>query len=276
MKKLLLTLLTMMLLSGCTSESTPSNETTEETNTLRVGMECNYAPFNWSDPNSNETNVEISAGGFCDGYDVTIAKNIADQLGQELEVVKLDWDALEPALNTGEIDLIIAGMTATDERRENAEFTTAYYQSEMVMIVRKDDALASATTLEDFSGKNVIGQLNTLYDTVIDQIPDVNHLTPLESYPYLIASLKNGEADAITAETPVGLGAITAHSDLALVEFAPGEGFDIDLSTTSVSIAVAKGNTELLNEVQTALDAISEEQRATYMEEAIVRQPVNN
>lgn len=85
--------------------------------TLRVGMECNYAPYNWTQSDASENAVAIAAGGYADGYDVRIAKIIADQLGMELEIVKTEWDGLTPALLSGNIDVIIAGMSPTAERR---------------------------------------------------------------------------------------------------------------------------------------------------------------
>ena len=270
MKKLMTLVLTVAMLAGCSS--TP---TTEEGNTLTVGMECNYAPFNWTDVTANDDNVSIGSVGYCDGYDVQIAKHVADAMGRELVISKMDWDALEPSLSSGNIDAIIAGMTDTEERRQNADFTTPYYQSEMVMIVRKDSNFVNAKTLAEFDGAKIQGQMNTMYDTVIDQIPNVQHQTPLENYPYLIASLNSGAVDGITAETPVGLGAVAAHPDLALVVFNEGEGFQIDISDTAVSIAVKKGNSELLDAIQKALDGINEDTRAQLMEEATSRQPAN-
>lgn len=269
MRKLLMScFVALLVLSGC-----GSNEASTDEKVLRVGMECNYAPFNWTENGESATNVKETNGGYCDGYDVAIAKRIAEELDRELVIVKLEWDALLPAMATDTIDAIIAGMTDTPDRRVNADFTEPYYQSEMVMIVRKDSDLVNATSLSDFSGRNVLGQLNTMYDTVIDQIPNVNHMVPLESYPYMIASLINGEADALTAETPVGQGAVAAHPELALVEFESGKGFTIDLSETAVSIAVKKGNTELLNEISSALATISQEERVTMMSDATSRQP---
>ena len=144
------------------------------------------------------------------------------------------------------------------------------------MIVRKDSDLVNATSLQDFSGRNVLGQQQTMYDTVIDQIPNVNHMTPMESYPYMIVSLLNGEADALTAETPVALGAVAANPSLAIVYFEEGQGFQIDPSETAVSIAVKKGNTDLLNSVQSALDNIDQATCERLMEEATSRQPANN
>ena len=76
---------------------------------LRVGMECAYAPNNWQESEASETNVPIEnvPGAYAEGYDVQIARIIADQLGLELVVVKMDWDGLIEALNQGQIDAII-------------------------------------------------------------------------------------------------------------------------------------------------------------------------
>ena len=272
MKKGLGLLALVLLLGGCGSSGSNDGDTGSKEK-LVVGMECNYAPFNWTDTDSNEYNYPVEAGGYCDGYDVQIAKNIADALDRELVISKMDWDSLEPSLNSGSIDAIIAGMTDTKKRRENADFTTPYYQSKMALIVLKDGKYANATSLDDFSGATVQGQLNTMYDTVIDQIPNVNHAQPLENYPYMIAALKSGTVDALTAETPVALGAVAAHPELAMVEFDDDKGFQIDLSDTAVSIAVKKGNSELLNNIQKALDEIEESSRVQMMEDATKRQP---
>ena len=80
--------------------------------TLRVGMECGYAPYNWQQTDANEFTAPIADGnGYADGYDVQIALRIAQALNMDLEVVKTDWDGLIPSLNAGNIDLIIAGMS---------------------------------------------------------------------------------------------------------------------------------------------------------------------
>ena len=266
MKKVLIALM-LVLLVGCAGTN---NNTSNETNVLRVGMECDYAPFNWTQVESSDTTVQISAVDYADGYDVVIASKIASALGMEVEIVKTDWDSLIPSLNAGAIDCIIAGMTETPERAESVNFTTPYYESDMVVIVRKDSDLVNITSIQDLAGYNVLGQSNTTYDEVIDQIEGVNHMTPLATYPRMILSLQSGEADAITAELPVANGVVAANPDLAIVSFAQGNGFVVD---TSVSIAVAKENTELLNNIQKALDSITQDERINIMMEAVNRQP---
>ncbi|MCR2024663.1 transporter substrate-binding domain-containing protein [Anaerotruncus colihominis] len=235
-----------------------------------IGMECAYAPFNWTQLEKTDMAVDIGSASYADGYDVVMGKHIAEQLGLELVVKPIAWEGLEPAVNNGEIDAIIAGMTATPERRENVDFTDPYYESKMVVIVRKDSDLTNITSIQDLSGRKVQGQLNTLYDTVIDQIEGVDHVTPLATYPLMVVALQSGEVDALTAELPVAAGVVAGNSDLTYIEFAEGSGFEAD---TSVSIAVKKGNTALLDAIQGALASVSEEDRQQWMIDATGRQP---
>ena len=120
---------------------------------FRVGLECNYAPFNWTQVEEDELSVPIDGGmGFAGGYDVEIAKRIAEGLGRDLVIVKIEWDGLIPALQSGMIDAVIAGMSPTAERKLTVAFSDAYYNSDLVIVTRKDSDYASATTLADFAG----------------------------------------------------------------------------------------------------------------------------
>ena len=261
-----------LILAGCSGNGGDEEAGRE---TLKVGMECNYAPFNWTDVEANDTNVPLSSGGYCDGYDVAVAKRIADSLDMDLEIVKMEWDSLTTSINSGIIDLIIAGMTDTPERRLEIDFTDSYYQSDMTIIVRSDSPYAQAVSLSDFSGAKIAGQMGTLYDTVIDQIPNVIHATAMDTYPLLVQALLSGVVDGVTAETPVGAGNVAANGNkLTLIEFAEGMGFDVDLTDTSVSIGIKK-DSELFDAVQKALAEITEAEREQMMKDAASRQPAN-
>lgn len=273
-RKSLTVLACAALLTGCAS-NTPTSTAASSSNssdTLRVGMECNYAPFNWSTTKEGEYTQPISSADYCDGYDIVVAKNLADKIGKKVEIVKLDWDNLILSLNNNQIDAVIAGMTATDERKQQVNFTDPYYVSEEVLIVKKDSQYTSAAGLEDFKGATVQGQMNTIYDEVIDQIPGVNHMPAAETFPAAIQALQAGSVDAVTSELPVANGVVSANPDLAVVRFAEGKGFKAD---TSVSIAVRKNDDELLNALQDALKTIDTDTRNTWMEEAVNRQPAN-
>ena len=263
MKKILILLSVLLLLASCSSEKE------DDSNTFVVGMECDYAPFNWTS-NDSSSGIAINEVDYVDGYDVRIAMKIAESLGKQLVVKKYDWDSLIVALNNGDIDAVIAGMTDTEERRQAVNFTSPYYESKMVIIVDKDSELANIDDIQQLSGYKVLGQLNTIYDTCIDQIEGVQHMTPMESYPRMVVALQNGEVDALTAELPVAMAITEANDDLCYVTFDSDKGFD---AKTSVSIAIAKDNDELLNQVEDALSKISEEERNSIMQEAINDQP---
>ena len=268
--------LSAILLAGCGSgNGGETAQSTADANTLRVGMECNYAPYNWSTTTETETSKQISEVDYCDGYDVMMATELAEKTDKEVEIVKLDWDNLILSLQNDQIDAVIAGMTATPKRAEEVDFTTPYYISTEVVLVRKDSDLANITSLEELSGRKVVGQMNTLYDTIIDQIPDVDHQPAAETFPAAVQALQAGAVDAVTSELPVAKGVTEANPDLVYIEFEDGKGFEGAEEDAAVSIAVKKGNTELLDDLQAALDTISDEDREAMMEQAVANQPAN-
>ncbi|MFK5883008.1 MAG: transporter substrate-binding domain-containing protein [Candidatus Izemoplasma sp.] len=266
--KRLLTLVTLAVLAL----GLAACETNDE-GTLVVGLECNYAPFNWTVADATTESVEIDGvNAYCDGYDVVVAQEIADGLGLDLVVRKIEWDGLIPALLSGEIDVIIAGMSPTPERALTVSFTNEYYRSEQVLVVNDDSVYASATSLNDFSGANIIAQLNTLQDGLIDQITSVNHQTALTDYPALVASVTSGISDALVAELPVAQSIVSSNEGLTIVILGDN-GFTVDDSDVSVSVAVRQEDTELLNDINAILANITSEQRNLWMEESLIRQP---
>lgn len=112
------------------------------TGTLKIGMECAYEPYNWTDTEGTSLGaVSISSEGqsglYANGYDVQIAQYVANRLGLKLEIYAMEWDSLIPAVNSGAIDAIVAGMSPTAERSEQLDFTDTYYESNLVVIIRK-------------------------------------------------------------------------------------------------------------------------------------------
>lgn len=266
-----------VMLAGCGSGSAAaaSASASADANTLRVGMECNYAPYNWTTTEKTDTSQQITSVDYCDGYDVMMAEKLAEKTNKQVKIVKLDWDNLILSLQNNQIDAIIAGMTDTEEREQEVAFTTPYYVSTEVVIVEKDSDLANATSLADFSGKKVIGQLNTLYDTIIDQIPNVQHQPGAETFPAAIQALQSGAVDAVTSELPVAKGVVEANPDLTYITFEDGKGFTGADKDASVSVAVRKDDKNLLDSLQSALDTISDDEREQMMETAVKNQPAS-
>lgn len=247
------------------------NSGLEEEGVLRVGMEANYAPFNWSQttPTDNAVEISNSPGEYANGYDLQIAVRLAEELGLELEIVKLEWDGLPPALESGMIDAIIAGMTPTPEREEQIDFSDSYYESDLVLVVRADSEFAEATSLEDFRGARVTGQLNTFHYELIEQIPEVDQQNAMDSFPTMISSVLSDKSDAYVSERPGALAAVESNADLTFVAFEEGQGFDTgDIDTTIA--AGLREDSPLVEPINQALATISESDRNKLMEDMVL------
>ena len=241
---------------------------------FKVGLECNYAPFNWTQLDDSKGAVEIkTGGGFCGGYDVEIAKKLAEGLDRQLVIVKTEWDGLIPALNSGKIDAVIAGMSPTEERKASIDFSDVYYESDLVIVVSKDSPYASATSIKDFSDAKITAQLNTFHYTVIDQIEGVKKQTAMDSFPTMIVALTSGKIDGYISERPGAISAMESNPDLTFVEFAEGEGFEASPEDVAIAVALKKGSEDIsaINEI---INGITKEERQEIMDAAIGNQPL--
>ena len=234
---------------------------------FRVGMEVAYAPFNWTQTNDANGAVPVEGSQeYANGYDVQIAKMVADKLGKKLVIVKIEWDGLLPAVQSNKIDAIIAGMSPTKEREEVLDFTQSYYESKLVLVTRNDSKYANAESLEDFSGARVVGQLNTFHDSVIDQIPQVVHSEPMADFSSMRVAIESGKIDAYVAERPEGMAAELANPAFKMVELK--EGFKTNPEDTSIAIGLNKGSSYLdpINEI---LEEISSQDKQEIMDQMI-------
>ena len=241
--------------------------------TLRVGMEAAYAPYNWQVSEESDTTIPIEnvEGAYADGYDVQVAKRIAEELGMEPVAVKMEFGALVDSLSNGTIDIICAGMSVTPERAESADFTDSYIDDEVIIVVKKDSDYADATKLSDFAGASVLGQKDTFYDDLIEEIPDVNHMTPVATVPLVVDAIENGTCDAITFSSMSLPNLLENYPDLMKVELEEGEGFS-DPSNPD-NAAIAKGQDEMLDRLNEIIAGISEEERLEMWQDCMDRQP---
>ncbi len=241
-----------------------------------VGMECAYPPYNWTQTDDSNGAVALEAGQFAGGYDVEIAKLIAEGLGKKLVVVPTSWDGLIPALESGVIDAIIAGMSPTDERKESIDFTDSYYREDIVlgMVVKKGGAFEGATSLTDFSGAKITAQLGTYHYDKISQIEGVAQQEAMKDFAAMRVALSSGIIDGYVSEKPEGESAMAADPDTYMfIEFADGMGFDLSEGDTSIAVGIKKGNEDLVSAINAILAGISEDDRKALMEAATANQP---
>lgn len=277
MKKRNLVLSVLLVLSAVIFTSCGGNDkdtAIDDENILRVGMEANYPPFNWSQSNDSNGAAEIEdSKEFAAGYDVTIAQKVAESMGKKLLVVKTEWDGLIPALTSGKIDLIMAGMSPTKDRQESIDFSSDYYSSDLVIVTLDDNEYSNSNELSDFAGAKITAQLNTFHYTVIDQIPNVNKEPAMDNFAAMRVALESGVIDGYITERPEAESAVKVLENFKLIELE--DGFITSREDTAIAVGIKKGSS-LTGDINKVLEDISEEERTKIMEEAKENQPSNN
>ncbi len=252
-----------------------------EDGVLTVGMECAYAPYNWTQMTDANGAVPISnvEGAYANGYDVMIAKRICEAYGWELEIVSSAWDSLTPAVQAGTMDANIAGQSMTADRMKEVNMAGPYYYATIVCLTTADSKFADAKSIADLAGGKCTAQSGTIwYDSCLPQIPDADIQSPAETAPSMIMSLETKIVDFVCTDMPTAMGAVAKNDDLVILAFS-GEG-DFQFASeeeraenVNIGIAVKKDNTELQEAMDKVLSAMTEEHFNIMMNEAIAIQP---
>ena len=293
MNKKLITFGAAITLFGTALTSCGSNTLVVTNDVLVIGMEANYQPFNWTTYTSSEYTLPIySTNEFADGYDVAIAKYLSEETGKDVYIKRIVWDSLIPSLQEEEVNLVLAGMTDTPERRESIDFTDPYLTSDLTFLIRTEDMPEGYGTKENpasyeqllklFDGKSLVCQANVVGDGFIDtyftnntQGKTIRHDNPQSTYPAAANDVKGGVSFAMPAELPV-VETMTNLGGLSVL-YCDYKSFlsEEDLNGLSVSIGIKKGNTELADEINAALSKLSVEERNEMMGAAASRSAEN-
>ena len=242
-------------------------------------MECSYAPYNWTQPTDENGAVPISGSSdYAYGYDVMMAKKIAEKLDRKLEIVKLDWDSLVPAVQSGKVDCVIAGQSITADRLQSVDFTDPYYYATIITLVKNGSFYENAESVSDLAEAVCTSQLNTIwYDNCLPQIPDADILPAQESAPAMLVALNSARCDLVVTDKPTGQAALIAYPDFKLLDFTGTEGaFQVSDEDINIGISLKKGNSQLKNAINGVLKEMTEEDFNKLMEEAISVQPLSN
>lgn len=249
--KVLLAALLIGLLAACGSDSedpaenqtegTADTEATEDSadgGVLRMGTAAEFPPFE-----------SIDAEGNFEGFDIDLANLIADELGMELKITDMKFDGLIGALGSERIDVAISGMTATEDRKKNVDFSNEYYSSNEVFITKKDSDIK---TLEDLEGKVVGVQIGTIQDEGATKLSEEYNfeVKRLDTSNIIIQELVSNRIDVAYMDKPVGVGYIEKQ-DL--------DSFDDPTSSSpGMAIAFPKGS-ELVDDVNAVLEQLEED-----------------
>lgn len=253
-----------------------------EDGVLTVGMECAYAPYNWMQMDDSNGAVPISnvQGSYANGYDIMIAKKICEENGWELEVVSSAWDSLVPGVQSGTLDVCIAGQSMTADRMSQVDMAGPYYYATIVCVTTKDSPYVDAQSIADLAGGKCTAQSGTIwYDSCLPQIEGAELASPAETAPAMIMSLQTGTVDFICTDMPTAMAAAEKDPDLVILDFSGTDG-DFQFASeeeraenVNIGISVRKGNTELLDAMNDVLGGMTESDFNSLMEEAIAIQP---
>ena len=276
MKKVLAMILAAVMLasfSACSS-GIPSGV---EDGVLTVAMECAYAPYNWSQPDDSNGAVPIKdSSEYANGYDVMMAKKLCEANGWELEIVRLDWDSLVPAVQNGQVDAVIAGQSMTPDRAEQVDFAGPYLYATIVCLTKEDSAFANAQGISDLAGGVCTSQIGTIwYDTCLPQIEGAEILPPQETAPAMLMALETNTVDFVCTDMPTAQGAMLVYPDFKLLDFAGSDDdFQVDEGDINIGISVMKGNTELKEALDSVLSTMTADDFNDLMAQATAIQPI--
>ena len=275
----LLTILSSLSLSAC-------NTNQVDNTTLVIGMECAYQPFNWTETKANDYTLPIDGTNeFADGYDIAIARYLSKDLNRDVVIKRIEWDDLIPSLNSGAINMVLAGMSSTAARRQTIDFTEPYLKSDLAFLVKesnipegnsKDNPLNYEGLKDLFRGQSLVCQANVVGDDIIedyfasDSSLNISHSAAQQTYPLAALDVQRGISFAMPAELPV-VEAMASLDGLGVLYCDYSFLSESDLEGLSVNIGIKKGNTELCDSLNASLGRLSQEERSKLMGEASQR-----
>ena len=254
-----------------------AKETGVEDGVLTVAMECAYAPYNWSQSDDSNGAVPIKdSNEYANGYDVMMAKKLCKANGWKLEVVRLDWDSLIPAVQSGTVDAVIAGQSMTAKRMKQVDFAGPYLYATIVCLTRKNSRFAGAAGISDLKGGACTSQMGTIwYDTCLPQISGAKIRSAAESAPAMLMALETGSVDFVCTDMPTAQGALLAYPDMKLLDFSKGgDNFKVPKSDVNIGISVRKGNKTLKDKLNKVLSGMTSADFNALMAQAVKIQPI--
>lgn len=241
--------------------------------TLTIGTDCAYAPYAFSatEDTASKTAVQISGNsGYCDGYDIMIGQKVADYLGVDFEVKVISFDGLIPALDSGQIDAIIAGMSATPDRLDQLDFSNNYFDTNLTMsiVLSSDSKYADATDSSELEGASISSQLGTFHGDFLPQIDGIEIASPMESVDVLMQAAESGMIDGYITEHEAAAAQADSTEALTYIDL---NDLEVDPGYSGNAIGIKKGSDEFTGLVNSALDTISDEDRTAMMDEATAK-----
>ncbi len=247
-----------------------------EDGVLTVGMECAYAPYNWTQLDDSNGAVPIvnNPGSYANGYDVMIAQRLCDAYGWDLEVMAIEWDGLNAALASGTVDMVIAGQSMTAVRMAQVDMAGPYFYASIVCVTKAGSEQAAATGISNLTGTCTAQTGTVWYDTCLPQISGAQMMPQAETAPAMVMAVESGTVDFICTDMPTAMAACATYPDLTILDFTGTEdNFQVSEEEINIGLSVRQGNSQLQECANTVLGDMSVEDFNALMNQAISVQP---
>lgn len=247
-----------------------------EDGVLTVGMECAYAPYNWTQLDDSNGAVPIvnNPGSYANGYDVMIAQRLCDAYGWDLEVMAIEWDGLNAALASGTVDMVIAGQSMTAVRMAQVDMAGPYFYASIVCVTKAGSEQAAATGISKLTGTCTAQTGTVWYDTCLPQISGAQMMPQAETAPAMVMAVESGTVDFICTDMPTAMAACATYPDLTILDFTGTEdNFQVSEEEINIGLSVRQGNSQLQECANTVLNDMSVEDFNALMNQAISVQP---
>lgn len=233
----------ILTLGGCTSRASSNSKLDQikKAGKIVVGTSAEYPPF--------EFHKEIDGKDQIIGFDIAIAKEIAKDLGVELEIKDMKFDGLLAALQAGNIDFVIAGMTPTEERKKSVDFSNVYYKVVQKIAINSKN-VGKINTIDDLKGMKIGVQKGSVQEKMALETFKNSEIKSLSKIPDLIMELKTNKVDAVLIEEPVGASFAAKNSDVKL------SNIELKYEDDGSAIAIKKGSEDVLESINKTLDKL--------------------
>lgn len=226
----------VVALAGCGAKKDFGKSSSEKSDTLVMGTNASFPPYEYVDDNNKIV-----------GIDAEIAQAIADKLGMKLEIKDMEFDSLIPAVKSDSIDVVLAGMTVTDERKQSVDFSDSYSTGVQVIIVKEGSDIKSP---DDLKGKKIGVQAGTTGDSHCTLDYGQDSVKQFSNGSLAVAALANGQVDCVVIDNEPAKNYVAANTGLKIL--------DTEYVTEDYAIAVSKDNPNLLKKINTALKELKD------------------
>ena len=255
---MMIILLFSLSLIGCSNskKASTSNETVstiekiKDSGKIVLGTCADYPPY--------EFHKQIDGKDTIVGFDIDIAKEVAKDLGVELEIKDMDFNGLLAALDTGNVDFVVAGMVPKEERKKSADFSKVYYNPDQGFLIRVEDK-EKYKSIDDLDGMKIGAQKGTMQEDMALEMFQNSEIKSLGKITDLILELKNKKLNGVVLATPVAIAYDKANPDLTLSPYISFKKEDVETMEEGVAVAIKKGEQELVDSINKTIDRITEE-----------------